>query len=104
MGLHCSHFYGRANRTVRWCGDNAAAHCFSCHKRLGSNPVDFSAWILKHLGEPLHEILIEKKNARMKITKIEEKEIAKYYRDQLKIMHDSRDDGVTGYLDFVSYQ
>lgn len=50
------------------------------------------------------EILREKVNAKFKISKSEEKEIAKHYREQLKIIEQKRLDGVTGFIDFESWQ
>jgi len=50
-------------------------------------------------------LLVEKKNLYVKVSKIEEKnEIAKHYREQLKIIEDKRKEGQTGYIDFISYQ
>jgi len=40
----------------------------------------------------------------MKITKIEEKEIAKHYRIQLKSIENARLMGVAGRIEFMSYQ
>ena len=34
---------------MRWHPHNAAAHCFSCHQRLGGNPIDFADWIRAYL-------------------------------------------------------
>lgn len=104
LGLHCSHIYGRASRTVRWCKDNAKALCFSCHQWFGANPADSGYWIRKLWGEDKMEILTEKLNSRIKVTKIEEKDIAKHYREQLKIIEGKRSNGETGYIDFVSWQ
>ncbi len=41
---------------------------------------------------------------KVKVTKLEEKEIAKHYREQLVIIGALRATGETGYIDFVSYQ
>ena len=104
QGLHCSHFYSRRHRTIRWCADNAASHCFGCHQRLGGNPLEFSKWIEEHLGEAGVEILTEKRNSLVKVSKQEEKEIAKHYREQLKKMKEERANGKTGRVEFESWQ
>lgn len=49
-------------------------------------------------------MLQEKRDSKVKITKLEEKDIAAHYRKQLKIMEDRRLDGETGKLDFESWQ
>ena len=55
-------------------------------------------------GQDREEILIEKRNSRLKVPKIEEKNIAKHYRDELKKIQEKRTEGETGYIDFVSWQ
>ena len=104
QGLHCSHFYSRRHRTIRWAGDNAASHCFSCHQRLGGNPIEFAQWIENHLGESGVEILKEKRNSLVKVSKIEEKEIAAHYRNELKKLKQRRIEGETGRIEFESWQ
>ena len=43
-------------------------------------------------------------NSRVKVSKIEEKEIAKHYREQLKIMQEKRAAGEEGRIEFESWQ
>ena len=50
------------------------------------------------LGEGHMELLREKMNSKVKVTKAEEKEIAKHYRAQLKLMQSGEQD------DFESWQ
>ncbi len=50
QSLHCSHFHGRRKQSVRYEKLNAAAHCFSCHKYLEENPIEFQEWIYNYLG------------------------------------------------------
>lgn len=103
-GLHCSHNFTRSHRTIRWCKENALPLCYSCHSWFGGNPLDSGIWLEKELGSGVVEMLREKKNAKVKVTKLEEKEIAKHYREQLKIIEKKRAEGQTGYIDFISYQ
>ena len=103
-GLHCSHIFSRRHKTIRWCKDNAQPLCFACHQWLGGNPADSGAWLVKILGEAFIDILREKMNAKVKISKIEEKDIAKHYRDQLKEIEQKRNAGESGYIDFISWQ
>ena len=104
MGLHCSHIFGRRARTIRWCGDNAQALCFSCHKWYGENPADSGAWVTNLLGEGHMDLLREKRESMVKVSKLEEKEIAKHYRKQLEIMKKIRWEGRIGRIEFESYQ
>ena len=104
QGLHCSHFYSRRHRATRWDGMNAAAHCFSCHQRLGGNPLDFARWIENHLGEAGAEILRDKHHGIAKIPKAEEKQIAAHYRAQYVRIVQAREQGAEGRVEFESYQ
>ncbi len=104
MGLHCSHVFSRRHRTTRWCKDNAQALCFSCHQWFGGNPADSGRWVEGFIGEGVIDQLREKIHSRVKVSKLEEKDIAKHYREQLKIIEQKRNDGDTGYIDFVSWQ
>lgn len=103
--LDCSHFYGRRAKSTRWDGDNCFAHCRGCHNKLGENPGEFTNHAIKLRGEGWYERLTEKwRNVKRKISKAEEKEIAKHYREELKKMEKQRKEGVRGWLDFVNYE
>lgn len=103
-GLHCSHNFSRRHRTIRWCKDNALSLCFSCHQWFGGSPADSGIWLENLIGRPLLDIIREKRDSKVKIPKPEEKLIAKHYREQLKILESKRKSGVTGKIDFESWQ
>ena len=104
QGLHCSHIFSRRHRTLRWCGDNAQSLCFSCHSWFGGNPADSGSWIIDLLGNGHIDLLREKRDSRMKVSKLDERDIALHYRLQLKIIDQKRLDGVTGRIEFESWQ
>ena len=83
-GLHCSHNYSRRHRTIRWDLLNALALCYSCHEWFGGNPVESGKWLEEKLGVSAIGLLQEKKDSGVKVPKLEEKEIAKFYRDQYR--------------------
>jgi hypothetical protein len=56
------------------------------------------------LGEGATELLQEKRDSKVKVSKLEEKDIAKHYREQLKILEAKRAEGATGKLEFESWQ
>ena len=56
------------------------------------------------MGEGAMAILREKLNSKVKVPKIEEKDIAKHYREQLRILEQRRAEGETGRIEFESYQ
>ena len=49
--LQCSHFFGRAKKSVRYDEENAAGLCFGCHQYLGSHPFEHTVWFQERLGE-----------------------------------------------------
>ncbi|SEH06500.1 hypothetical protein [Candidatus Venteria ishoeyi] len=97
MGLHCSHVFSRRHRTIRWCKENAQALCFSCHQWYGGNPVDSGAWVENEIGEGVIMVLREKMNLRIRVSKLEEKEIARHYKQQYENL-------LAGATDFDSWQ
>lgn len=103
-GLHCSHNFSRRHRTIRWCKENALALCFSCHEWFGGNPADSGLWLEQKIGADTIDILREKMNARVKVSKDEEKEIAAHYRKELKKLKERIESGEMPPYDFESWQ
>ena len=106
-GLHCSHYHGRSNKSVRWHGDNAFAHCFGCHQKMGANPHEFQLWTENILGSGRYDLLTERKNDTNLGKQLHKDNkaglIAKHYKEQHGIMSEKRADGETMYLDFEDY-
>ena len=103
-GMELSHRYGRRHRTIRWCKDNGDCLCTRCHRHFEENPLDYAAWILERDGQGLIDLLREKRDSMVKVSKIEEKAIARHYRLQLKNIEEKRLAGETGVIQFESYQ
>lgn len=80
------------------------ALCYSCHEWYGGNPADSGAWLRGIIGEDMLDILREKRDLGVRVSKDEEKEIAAHYRQELKTMREMRKKGVTGRIEFVSWQ
>ena len=104
QGLECCHIYGRRNKTVRWNGMNAVALTHYQHRFFTENPPHFIAWLNNYLGEGHMELLRERVNdSRIKYSKADKKEMSEHYRTEYRRLRKLRDDGVTGYLEFVNY-
>ena len=103
QGLHCSHLFSRRHRATRWDPNNAVAHCYGCHSRLGGNPIEFARWIITYLGKEKAEKLERKKNTIAKSRKSDIPKIAKHYRKEFNRMRDMRTDGFIGRIDFEGY-
>ena len=104
-GLHCSHFFGRGNHAIRYSPINAFAHCFGCHRRLGSNPHEFTDWVKNKLGLQTYETLVELSNDLMlgKQNRREKKEIAAHYKAEYERIMKLRSEGETGRIEVVGY-
>ena len=101
--METSHVYGRRHRTIRWDKQNANCLCNYCHRIWHENPLESFQWFIDAFGQERDEILIEKRNSRLKVPKSEEKAIKAHYVAELKAINEKRANGETGYIDFVSW-
>ena len=104
QGIHCSHFVGRGNWSVRHEPLNADAHCFYCHQQFESNPHKHTDWKKERLGN-LYDILIEKSNniTLGKQARQEKKQMAAHYKKEYERMRESRANGAIGRIEFQGY-
>lgn len=102
-GIHCSHFYGRRAKSVRWHPLNAAAHCAGCHKYLESNPIEFQEWIQNHLGSH-YNTLIDLKNNTLKLNDTQKNDMLIFFKKELDRMKNLRYEGKIGRIEFASFQ
>ena len=86
MGLHCSHLFSRRSQLTRYDPDNAVAHCYGCHQRLGGSPLDFARWAELKFGVPAMDKLRLRAHLTYKRPKSFLPLIAKHYREQAKIL------------------
>jgi hypothetical protein len=104
-GLHCSHYIGRGNWSVRFEPANAWAHCYGCHSHIGSRPAEFRDWVIERIGDGRHELLIERSRDTSigRQARKEQKDIAAHYRRELLVMKGRRDKGEMGEFSFEGY-
>lgn len=82
---------------------NACAKCFGCHQRLGGDPVLFTKWVRKYLGEMLFGELGQMHNKIRKWAKGEKDEMHKHYAAELKRIEKLRDEGQEGVIEVVAW-
>ena len=99
QGLHTSHFWSRRYQSIRHDPDNAAAHCFGCHQRLGGNPLEFREWIVSHLPPRDLDALTDRRNTPFRI-KPYLGEIARHFRGEFTRMQKLRASGEMGRIEF----
>lgn len=103
QGLHASHIWSRANKSTRWHPPAIVSHCYFCHNWYSGNPIDSGQWARNYLGEGLYDILHQRKSKPLKYTKFEKDEMYQHYKNELKRLQGLRKQGVTGYIEVVSY-
>jgi len=81
--LQCSHFHGRAKKSVRWDEDNAVALCFGCHQYFTANPYEHTAWFENHLGVARFEWLA---NRSRQMGKPDKEAIELYLIEKIKLL------------------
>jgi len=74
-GLQCSHYHGRAKKSVRWDEDNAAALCYGCHRYFTAHPYEHTEWFKTRLGEYVFNMLSIRARTPQKV----DKEMIKLY-------------------------
>ena len=101
-GWKCSHYHTRGKWGVRFHGLNAEALCTGCHflegglKRADLNLSEFEIGVLTDL---VNDTLLGKEIRKTK----GKGEIAKHFREQLKVMQGKRAQGVRGRIDFEEW-
>ena len=95
--MHLAHIFGRRAKSVRWDTLNGLCLCSYCHREFTENPLDFEKWLRDYVGQGYLDILNEKRRVTFKTTKTIRSEIARHYRQQIKLME-------LGPHDLVSYQ
>jgi hypothetical protein len=96
-GLQCSHFFSRRHQSTRYDPDNAAAHCFGCHQRLGANPIEFTAWIKQYLGDVRYEALQLRHRQIVKRTKADAEALYQHLKSELAALEANPSHMVVGY-------
>lgn len=103
QGLHWSHFFSRRHNSIRYSPDNAAAHCYSCHQRLGGDPVEFARWIRDYLGEGGLALLEERKGQAKRWTATELRALLEHIEEDRARIARLREEGQTGYIAPIAF-
>lgn len=85
--LQCSHFWGRARKSVRYDEDNAAGLCTGCHFYLTAHPNEHKDFFMERLGEDTYYRLMLRANG---VNKIDLAAIELYLKQKLKEVNDGR--------------
>ena len=104
-GLHCSHFIGRGNWSVRFNSSNAFCHCYACHVRFGSDKYIQEKHYLDIFGGGKLVFLEFGKNSTFlgRDAKKSQREISAHYRQEYERMRKLRAKGQRGRIEFMSW-
>lgn len=102
--MELSHVFSRRHMSIRYDKLNANCLCSYCHRTWHESPLEAERWFTDMFGQGRYDLLIEKKNQKAVGIKRQKSEIAKHYREQLKIIQEKRNSGEQGFIDFISYQ
>lgn len=73
--LHCSHFWGRANKSTRFSPENCDALCYGCHALWEANKQgEYRDFKIKQLGEEGYAALEKKARSIVKFGAFEMKQ------------------------------
>ena len=74
MGLHASHFIGRAHKATRYDFDNVDALCFGCHQYFETKKgTEYREWKIAQLGAKKFKELEERGRSIIKFGQFEMK-------------------------------
>ncbi len=103
QGLDCSHIFSRRHTATRWEPLNAVSHCRGCHEFLGGNPVLFEQWARKRLGNYTLDMLTEKHNRIIKLTKTDKIKMYEFMKSEFSRMQAIREYDHESILTFAGY-
>lgn len=103
QGLHCSHFWTRSIRPLRWWHENAIAQCYGCHQRYGSDPYLFTRFMAQRLGQDRLDQLAQIAYSHTPVSKKREIEALEHMIDQWRLMSIERRNGNTDKLEFTGW-
>lgn len=64
--LHCSHYFGRRKKSVRFDPENVISACVSCHQWLGEHPYEHTNFFERRLGPTRFAMLTYRANTPKK--------------------------------------
>jgi len=98
--IQCSHLWSRRLRSGRWNPLNAVAHCATCHRFLGENPLLFGEWIKEYLGDR-YEAWYALRQVIVKIRPQDREDIYQHYKAVHAEMLRCRERGIAGPIPLV---
>ncbi|EHK8991103.1 hypothetical protein KCT17_003671 [Escherichia coli] len=100
--LHCSHLNGRRHASTRWHPFNAFAHCLGCHRVLGSEPYQFTAFAIIEFGLKTVELVGARAMKPVRLKQWEKDRLHVHLKGELVRLRQLRKDGEQGLIEFTA--
>lgn len=98
--LQCCHIYSRKFISTRWHPMNAVCLTASEHAQFTDRPVAFTNWLRAKFGQEYLFDLALLANTAQKISPRQREGLYQHYREELRLMNEMREEGVTHRIDF----
>jgi hypothetical protein len=85
-GIHCSHYWGRAIKQLRYSELNTSALCYGCHMRFTSDPWAHTDFMRKKVGQETLEKMAVLAYSKYKFTQKEQDLALAHLIEQWRIM------------------
>jgi hypothetical protein len=82
-GLECSHYFGRAIKSTRFCLDNCDSLCTGCHAYFHSFPHEYYTFKVRKLGEERYKALVERFNTPVKFNNAFKQDVREWMKRKL---------------------
>lgn len=98
--LECCHVEGRRSRSTRWHPDNAFCLSHAVHLYFTSNPIHWTEWVKRQLGEDRYHVLYRMAHTPRKFTPREIEGLYQHYKAELERLREARGNGHLGRIEF----
>ena len=97
--LDCAHVHTRKHRNTRWCAEwGAVALCKPCHRYFTDFPLEWGEFLAQHFSEDWYDEAKRRAWQTRKISKDDQADIAKHYREEVKRIELERAEGKEGFI------
>ena len=102
-GIHCSHFWGRGIKQLRYSELNCSALCYGCHMKLTSDPWAHMQFMQKRVGTEVLEQMAKLAYCGYKWGKKDQDACLIHLIEQWRIMSQKRREGETGIIEYTGW-
>ena len=102
-GIHCSHYWGRAIKQLRFSELNCSALCYGCHMRMTSDPWAHTQFMRQKIGNDTLIELSKIAYASYKFKAKDQDAALMHLVEQWQMMSERRRKGETGIIKYQGW-